>query len=153
MREGQKRNAARALRRNATDVEQIIWRLLRDRRLVGIKFRRQVPIGPYIADFASIPHRLVIELDGGQHNEAAGLARDATRTADLEARGYRVLRFWNNDVLGNVEGAMETLPAAVRVVGRPPPTPPRHASHGGRGVGRTGSDQSKRHDPLGEDMP
>jgi len=74
----------------------------------------------------------VIELDGGQHNEAAGIAADAKRTAELNARGYRVLRFWNNDVLSNVEGVMEVIAAAVR--GGPPPlTSPRHASHGGRG--------------------
>jgi len=105
-REGQKRNAARALRRNATDVEQIIWRLLRDRRLVGIKFRRQVPIGPYIADFASIPHRLVIELDGGQHADSL---HDARRDAFLAANGWRVLRFWNNDVMANRDGVLQSI--------------------------------------------
>ena len=66
MRKGQKRDAARVLRRNSTDVERVIWRLLRDRRFAGVKFRRQVPIGPYIADFASIEQRLAVELDGGQ---------------------------------------------------------------------------------------
>ena len=65
-----------------------------------------------------------------------GISRDARRTADLEQRGYRVIRFWNNDVLGNVEGVMETIAAAVRAAGPPPPTPPRHASHGGRGEAR-----------------
>jgi very-short-patch-repair endonuclease len=70
MREGQKRDIARKLRRDATAAEQLIWLLLRDRRLSGIKFRRQLPIGPYIADFASIQHRLVVELDGGQHADS-----------------------------------------------------------------------------------
>src|SRR6218665_3323502 len=71
MREGQKRDTARKLRHNATDAERMIWRLLRDRRLQGIKFRRQVPIGPFVADFASIEHRLIVELDGSQHAESS----------------------------------------------------------------------------------
>ena len=80
-------------------------------------------------------------------------SRATRRTAELETRGYRVLRFWNNDVLGNVEGVMETIATAVRDAGPPPPTPPRHASHGGRGVEGTGSDHGKRPDPLGVEMP
>jgi very-short-patch-repair endonuclease len=77
VREGQKRDAARLLRRNATDAARPIWRLLRDRPLDGVKFRRQVPIGPFVADFASIEHRLVVELDGGQHAKSkSDAARD-----------------------------------------------------------------------------
>ena len=83
-----------------------MWRLLRDRRLAGVKFRRQVPIGPFIADFASIEHRLVLELDGGQHAESA---YDARRDRFLACEGWRVVRFWNNDVLKNSEGALEML--------------------------------------------
>jgi very-short-patch-repair endonuclease len=71
MRAGQKRDTARKLRHNATDAELAMWFLLRDRRLGGVKFRRQVPIGPYVADFASIQHRLVVELDGGQYADSA----------------------------------------------------------------------------------
>ena len=141
------------MRHEPTDAERVLWQHLRHLDVAGSHFRRQATIGPYFADFARHAARLIIELDGGQHNEAAGIARDAKRTAELESRGYRVLRFWNNDVLGNVKGVMETIAAAVRDVGPPPPTPPRHASHGGRGVERTGSDQSKRHGPFGEDMP
>jgi very-short-patch-repair endonuclease len=89
MREGQKRDAARVLRRNSTDVERLMWRLLRDRRFAGVKFRRQVPIGPFIADFACTQHRLAVELDGGQH----GSASDERRDAFLAARGWRVIRF------------------------------------------------------------
>jgi very-short-patch-repair endonuclease len=110
MREGQKRDAARTLRRNATDAEQMMWRLLRDRRLGGIKFRRQVPIGPYIADFASIEHRLVVELDGGQHADSLS---DARRDAFLAADGWRVLRFWNNEALSNRNGVLEAIQRAL----------------------------------------
>ena len=106
MREGQKRDAARALRRNATDVERIMWRLVRDRRLAGVKFRRQVPVGPFVVDFASIEHRLVVESDGGQHAESAA---DAKRDASLNANGWRVLRFWNNDVTQNRNGVLQTI--------------------------------------------
>jgi very-short-patch-repair endonuclease len=110
MREGQKRDAARVLRRNATEVERIMWRLLRDRRLAGVKFRRQVPIGPFVADFASMEHRLVVELDGGQH---ADNTADARRDAFLVAGGWRVLRFWNNEAISNREGVLETIRDAV----------------------------------------
>jgi very-short-patch-repair endonuclease len=110
VREGQKRDVARALRRSATDVERIMWRLLRDRRLNGIKFRRQVPIGPFVADFASIEHRLVVELDGGQHAESVG---DIRRDAYLAAEGWRVLRFWNNEAMSNREGVLETIQQAA----------------------------------------
>ena len=110
MREGQKRDTARALRRNSTDVEHMMWRLLRDRRLMGIKFRRQVPIGPFVADFASIEHRLVVELDGGQHAERLS---DARRDDFLAAEGWRVLRFWNNDVMSNRDGVLESILQAL----------------------------------------
>jgi len=135
---------ARQMRHQPTDAERVLWQHLRHLTVAGSHFRRQATIGPYFADFACHAAHLVIELDGGQHNEAAGLARDARRTAELEARGYRVLRFWNNDVLGNVEGVMETIATAVRDAGPPPPTPPRHASHGGRGAESTVSGRRKR---------
>jgi very-short-patch-repair endonuclease len=83
-----------------------MWSALRDRRLLRYKFRRQRPIGHYIADFACIEHRLVIELDGGQHADDTA---DAQRTAWLESRDWRVIRFWNNDVLGNTAGVIETI--------------------------------------------
>jgi very-short-patch-repair endonuclease len=124
------------MRHEPTDAERVLWQHLRHLNVAGSHFRRQATIGAYFADFACHASRLVIELDGGQHNEAPGLARDAKRTADLQARGYRVLRFWNNDVLSNVEGVMETIAAAVRDVG--------HASHGGRGAESTVSGRRKR---------
>lgn len=96
---------ARKLRRASTDAESRLWYYLRARRLEGAKFIRQFPIGPYIADFACRDARLAIELDGSQHNDAV----DAPRTAVIEAFGYRVLRFWNNDVLQNTEGVLEAI--------------------------------------------
>jgi very-short-patch-repair endonuclease len=110
MREGQKRDAARALRHDATDVERIMWRLLRDRRLAGVKFRRQVPIGPFVADFAAIKERLVVELDGGQH---ADNPADIRRDAFLADSGWRVLRFWNTDVMHNRAGVLESIAQAA----------------------------------------
>jgi very-short-patch-repair endonuclease len=101
---------ARRLRQNSTDAERRMWSALRDRRLSRYKFRRQHPIGQYIADFACTRHALVIELDGGQHADSAA---DARRTAWLENHGWRVIRFWNNDVLTNTEGVVE---ATLRVL-------------------------------------
>ena len=100
---------AKALRMNMTDAEQVLWQRLRDRRLGGHKFRRQVTIDPFIVDFLCIQHRLIVEVDGSQHNDEV----DAARTAYLEVRGYRVIRFWNNDVLRDVEGVLDGILAAV----------------------------------------
>ncbi len=98
---------ARNLRRNLTDAERALWRHLRQRQVAGLKFRRQHPIGRYILDFVCLEARVVIELDGGQHADRHGA--DQERTAWLEARGYRVLRFWNTEVLENPEGVMEVI--------------------------------------------
>ena len=97
--------AARRLRRGSTDAEAKLWRHLRSRQIEGAKFVRQLPIGPHIADFACREAHLAIELDGGQHTPEA----DAPRTQIIEAFGYRVLRFWNNDVLENTEGVLEVI--------------------------------------------
>jgi very-short-patch-repair endonuclease len=105
------RQFARDLRQLSPDAEIRLWAALRDRRLAGHRFRRQHPIGPYIADFACTRHRLIIEADGGQHN---GSAADDRRTQWLTQRGWRVLRFWNNDILANTEGVLETILAALR---------------------------------------
>ena len=96
---------ARNLRRRSTDAENRLWYHLRGRRFEGAKFVRQVPIGPHIADFACRAVRLAIELDGGQHTAQA----DAPRTQIVEAFGYRILRFWNHDVLQNTQGVLETI--------------------------------------------
>ncbi len=97
---------ARRLRRNATDAERILWWALRDLPTAH-RFRRQHPIGPYIADFACPARKLAIELDGGQH--ALREHKDAARTSEIERHGYRVIRFWNNDVTGNLAGVLEAI--------------------------------------------
>lgn len=111
---------ARLLRKNMTDAEQRIWRALRLRQILGVKFRRQHPIGPYIADFVCIESKLIVEVDGGQHADQAPYDED--RTQWLEAKGYRVLRFWNNDVLGNMEGVLARILEALLVDGVRPPS-------------------------------
>jgi very-short-patch-repair endonuclease len=103
-------NRARALRHNMTDAEQALWRILRNRQFARTKFRRQVLIGPYIADFVCYEARLVIEADGGQH---ADCTDDAIRDAWFDAQGFRVLRFWNNDVLKNPEGVAAAISVAL----------------------------------------
>ncbi|WP_223797062.1 endonuclease domain-containing protein [Sphingomonas nostoxanthinifaciens] len=97
---------ARDLRRTATDVEAALWQRLRNRKVEGTKFVRQLPIGQHVADFASRSLKIVIELDGGQH---ATSATDAERTRLIEARGYTVIRFWNNDVAENMDGVLEEI--------------------------------------------
>jgi len=96
---------------NATDAERRLWAALRDRRLQSYKFRRQHPIGRFVVDFACTKHRLVIEADGGQHNESTA---DIRRTAWLESEGWRVMRFWNNDILANTEGVLSTILQALQ---------------------------------------
>jgi very-short-patch-repair endonuclease len=102
---------ARQLRLSSTDAERRMWSALRDRRLMRYKFRRQHPIGDYIVDFACTRHALVIELDGGQHVDSAA---DAHRTAWLESQGWRVIRFWNHDVLTNTDGVVEAILRALQ---------------------------------------
>ncbi len=102
---------ARALRNEPTDCERKLWQFLRLRQLDGFRFRRQVPIGRYIADFACIEAKLIIELDGGQHQDSA---RDLSRDAELIALGYCVLRFWNNQVLQETEAVLEEILRVLR---------------------------------------
>jgi adenine-specific DNA-methyltransferase len=98
---------ARELRKNPTDAEKALWKHLRLRQLGGYKFRRQQPLGPYIVDFVCSEKRLIVELDGGQHAEQ--VAYDEARTAWLEAQGFRILRFWNNDVLKEIDAVKEVI--------------------------------------------
>jgi very-short-patch-repair endonuclease len=103
---------ARQLRKKMTDAERRLWSVLRGRTLSGYKFRRQHPIGLYIADFACVEHRLVIEADGGQH---ADNLDDERRTVWLESQGWRVMRFWNNDILTNTDGVVRMIVEALEV--------------------------------------
>lgn len=105
---------ARTLRRDATEAEKRLWRLLRSRQFADLKFRRQHPLGPFVLDFYCAKARLAIELDGGQHNEPTGIAADARRTQWLQAQGVSVLRFWNNDVLADPEGVLSLIAQALR---------------------------------------
>jgi len=127
------RSNARALRRDMTDAERIIWYNVRAHRFQGTSFRRQTPIGPYVIDFMCHSARLVIEIDGGQHFEPDNIARDKRRDAYLAAQGYRVLRFNNLDVMKNKAGVLETIAAALRGSEAPSLTLPRKR---GRGLGR-----------------
>jgi very-short-patch-repair endonuclease len=104
---------ARALRRNLTDAERILWSELRGNRLNGATFRRQVPIDNYVADFVCHAAKLVIELDGGQHFSDEGERADAARSAVIETKGFKVLRFSNLDVMTNRAGVLETIAAAI----------------------------------------
>lgn len=101
-----KRNS-RDLRRNMTDAERKLWQRLRSRQVEGQKFRRQHPIGPYVVDFVCLEARLIVEVDGGQH--ANRLPYDRCRTEWLEARGFRVLRFWNHEVLGELDAVAKVI--------------------------------------------
>ena len=104
---------ARALRRNSTDAERILWSELRAGRLNGVIFRRQVPIENYVADFICHAAKLVIELDGGQHFSDEGERADARRSAAIEAKGFKVLRFSNFDVMTNRAGVLEKIVTAI----------------------------------------
>ena len=105
---------ARELRQRQTQAERVLWGRLRNRQLEGVKFRRQQPIGHYVVDFASFEKRVIVEIDGGQHNERGISEKDESRAGWLKGEGYRVLRFWNNEVLNNVDGALEVIREALR---------------------------------------
>src|SRR4051812_26500054 len=104
---------SRALRRNVTEPEKALWRALKRIPVYGTHFRRQVPIGPYVADFACLKARLLIELDGGHHAQDDVAVKDESRTRWLEKEGYRVVRFWNAELTGNLNGVLDTIYAAL----------------------------------------
>jgi very-short-patch-repair endonuclease len=109
---------SRALRKHATDAERKLWSVLRARQLNGFKFRKQVEIDGYVVDFLCSEKRLIIEVDGGQHTPG----RDARRTAFLQSQGFRVIRFWNHDVLQNLDGVWTMIEQALETT---PPHPTR----------------------------
>ena len=98
---------ARTLRKNLTDAERALWKQMRMRQIGGYKFRRRQPIGKYIVDFVNFEKKVVVELDGGHHSQQVDY--DTTRTAWLEAKGYQVMRFWNNQVLEEIEAVKEVI--------------------------------------------
>ena len=108
---------ARVLRKNQTPQEKIIWGILRNFQIKGLKFRRQYPIGDYIVDFVCKEIKLIIEIDGGQHNSIEGVENDKKRSIYLENKGYKILRFWNNDVDNNLGGVYETILAYIEQQG------------------------------------
>ena len=121
MRGNPQKSRPQQLRTNATEAEQRIWYFLRNRQFEQFKFRRQHPIGVYIVDFVCLEQKLVIELDGGQHTEQAQY--DARRTTALSEKGFRVLRFWNNDVLLNTNAVLEAILAELNACPSPLPSP------------------------------
>ena len=122
MDKGYKRPTSRArdLRNKATDAERALWTHLSARQRLGIRFNRQVPIGPYICDFVSRTARLIIEVDGGQHDWQS--ERDATRSRYLQSQGFRVIRFWNNDVLERTEGLVAEIERVLADMPSPSPS-------------------------------
>jgi len=113
---------ARNLRHSQTSAERKLWLLLRDRRLAGFKFRRQHPVGPFVVDFCCTEAKVIVELDGGHH--ALTHDSDTARSGYLAGQGHRVLRFWNNEVLGNTSGVLERIVEALkRGRQRPSPSP------------------------------
>jgi very-short-patch-repair endonuclease len=125
MREDEKIGIARNLRQRQTDAERALWRLLKNRTLLGAKFRRQHAIGLYVVDFVCLNAKLIIELNGGQHalNEEA----DGKRTIELNRLGFQVLRIWNNDMLTNPEGVLRVIEQSLR---SPHPNPLPQAGEG-----------------------
>ena len=112
---------SRELRADQTDAERKLWSHLSARQVAGTRFNRQFPIGPFIGNFVSRGAKLVVEVDGGQH--AISAEDDAARTRYMEAQGYRVIRFWNNDVLGNIEGVVAEIERVLLY--KPSPNPSR----------------------------
>ncbi len=105
---------ARKLRQSQTDAEKALWARLKNKQVEGVKFRRQQPLGSYIGDLVSFERKIIVEVDGGQHNEREARERDEQRAAWLKERGYQVLRFWNNEVLVNMEGVLEKIREVLR---------------------------------------
>ena len=116
---------AKALRQNMTDAEQLLWRHLRAHRLNGQKFRRQQPIGPYVVDFVHLGAKLIVEADGGQHSQSES---DVVRDEWLTSQGFKIMRFWNNDILNNTDAVLTAILDALA------PSPPTPLPQGERGT-------------------
>ena len=137
-------NNAKTLRSKQTEAEQRLWYHLRAHRFLGLKFKRQKPMGRYIVDFVCLEQRLIIEIDGGQHSEQVHY--DQRRDAWLRSQGYTVLRFWNNDVMQQLEGVLEQIrltlsPAPLPQVGEGSNSESLPSPASGRGAGGEGSPQ------------
>ncbi|MBM3576770.1 MAG: endonuclease domain-containing protein [Alphaproteobacteria bacterium] len=152
---------ARALRRDATSAERILWRRVQNRAIGGFKFVRQAPVGPYIADFLCRQRSLIVEIDGETHSSTAEIARDAMRTAFLEANGYRLIRFNNAQLYENIEAVIEAILDALHeteqiCANRPAPhlTSPRKRGEGAAGASslahRLGQEAATVSPPCGE---
>jgi very-short-patch-repair endonuclease len=122
----EQRNRARLLRTNATPAERRLWRELSARRISGTRFNRQVPIGPFICDFVARTTKLIVEVDGGQHGWQSD--EDAARTRYLEAQGYRVIRFWNPDIMERIEAVVAEIERAIAALPSPDPSRTREGS-------------------------
>ncbi|PKL96313.1 MAG: hypothetical protein CVV18_02225 [Gammaproteobacteria bacterium HGW-Gammaproteobacteria-8] len=132
------RKTAIALRKQMTDAESRLWHFLRRRQLNGCKFRRQHPVGPFIADFACLEAGLIIEVDGGQHAER--IAEDDQRTRYLNSCGFKVLRFWNNEVLKETASCLDVIADAL--ASTPTPALPRKRGRENEVAGKPGGSQS-----------
>ncbi|MEQ1653076.1 MAG: DUF559 domain-containing protein [Hyphomicrobium sp.] len=126
-------NIARGLRRRQTEAERKLWARLRDRRLNGLKFRRQAPCGPFVADFLCEAAMLIIELDGSQHAEPARISADNARSQQLNALGYEVFRAWNIDIKTNIDGVLDRILATATTRLSPSSAASRHLLPKGEG--------------------
>jgi len=122
----EQRTRIRELRNNPTPAERALWAQLSARKVAGVRFNRQVDIGPFVADFAARSVGLVIEVDGGDH--ALREREDAQRSRFIEAQGFRVIRFWNNDVLGNLEGVVAEIERVIAALPSPSPSRKREGN-------------------------
>jgi type I restriction enzyme M protein len=120
---------AQLLRTNQTEAEKQLWRQLRNRNLADYKFRRQYPIEPYIVDFLCFSHKLIIELDGGHHNEDNQIIYDKKRSNYLEQKGFFILRFWNNQVLGEMDVVLNEILVSLEASPSPQPSPSGRGSN------------------------
>lgn len=119
------RKNAKSMRRVMTDAELKLWNELRAHRLMGMSFRRQVPIRPYIVDFACSAHHLVVEVDGSQHADVEDAERDKARSAQLSASGWTILRFWNDDVIRDIDNVCQHIVIEAGLAGADVPAPAR----------------------------